>query len=141
MNSLYGNKGFIFSVDIAIGLVIVASIIAMSSAYMLSSGKSGISEIALRKTGSDIIAVMDYEGILATYNRTAIEGNLSSLVPFNMNMSMVISRHATNGNFLDRLQIGADLKKNYYSGRWMLVSFDGKAASNFYIVEYKVGFR
>ncbi len=141
MNSLYGSKGFVFSVDIAIGLVIVASILAMSSVYILSSEKSGISEIALRKTGSDIIAVMDYEGVLGTYNKTAIEGNLSSLIPFNMNMSMVINKYDTNGDFLDRLQINADLKKNYYSGRWMLAAFAGKVASNFYIVEYKVGFR
>lgn len=133
-------KGFVFTVDVAIGLVTVMAILAASSFYVLSSGKSGVNEIALKKTGSDIVAVLDYEGVLDTFNKTIIERNMSGMLPFNMNMSMIVRKYGADGNFLEQLNINEDLDENYYTGRWLFVAFSGNE-ENFYVAEYKVAFR
>ncbi|MBI2076077.1 MAG: hypothetical protein HYT72_02400 [Candidatus Aenigmarchaeota archaeon] len=120
-----------------VGLVIMLSIIAISTGFFILPDNS-LNQIQLRRIGSDIFASLDYENVLDTFDKAAIEGNISLILPFNTNVSAVIKKFSTNGDLLDQIQINSDIRDKFISGKRV---FAGNAATNFYVAEYKVSFR
>ncbi|MBI4448045.1 hypothetical protein HY643_03625 [Candidatus Woesearchaeota archaeon] len=99
MNSLFGNKGFVLSMDAAVAISIVIVVLVISSFY-LSRSEDSLPKVQMMKTGSDIIAVLDNEGFLQSSNATDIKGEINDLLPPAYNMRVSI-----NGTFLSQALI------------------------------------
>ncbi len=81
-------KGFVFTLDVAIGINIVISMLALSYFFISSDRTGDIEGMMMRRVGSDIVTTLHYNGTLGTLNKTLIESSLNALLPENMNMSM-----------------------------------------------------
>ena len=58
------NKGFIFSLDAAIALIIVILMISFTNYYLNRAEDATLSDLQLVKTGNDVFKLMDEERIL-----------------------------------------------------------------------------
>lgn len=121
----------------AVGLAIMLPIIAISAGFFILPDNS-LNQIQLRRIGSDIFASLEYDNVLDTFDKMAIEGNISLILPFNTNVSAVIKKFSTSGDLLDQMQINSDIRDKFISGKW---TFVGNSTTNFYVAEYKVAFR
>lgn len=121
----------------AVGLIVMLSVVVISSSFYVPTENKSINQIQLKNTGSDIFAVLDYLNVLDTFNKAAIEGNISAILPFNANVSAVVKKFDASGALLDQIEINSDIQSDFISGKWIFV--DG--ATNFYTVDYKVAFR
>ncbi len=117
----------------------VSVVLILVASYSVTAGSAD--EIHARRTASDIVAVLDYTGVLGTFNSTQIESNLTALAPSNLKLGMNISRYSAAGNFNGSMEISYGMNGSYYSGRWWYAGFAGKTADKFYLVQYKVAFR
>ena len=85
-----GNKGFVFSFDIMMAVLIVMLILAAATFYATKATEDSLSNLQMTRTGSDILAVMDYDGVLKTLSTSSIEESLNELLPTNYNMRIEI---------------------------------------------------
>lgn len=130
------KRGFVLTMDVAISIAVVGFILL---AILQLKDTDVFPELESKRLASDIIAVLDYNGILDTYDKTKIEANLSQLLPANLNMSMIIKRFNST-TFLSQMQINANITENFLAGKWWLVSVNSTNQS-FYLVEYRVKFK
>lgn len=140
-NSPYGrDKGFVFSLDAAFALAIIVGILLISFSLVTQS-KISSSAIFAKRIASDIVATMDYNNTLDSFNKILIESQLNSLMPQHLNMSMKINKYDAQLNLVDQIEINRDLKENFYLGKWLFVTFSGRDVKNYFVAVYKVGFR
>lgn len=130
------KKGFVLTMDVAISIAIVGLIIVAISQM---KGTDVFPELEAKRLATDIVAALDYTGVLDTYDKNKIEANLSQLLPSNLNMSMTIKRFNAMA-FISQIQINANITDNFLAGKWWLASSSGNNQS-FYLVEYRVRFR
>jgi len=77
-------KGFVFSLDVWVG-VIIALVILAASFYSLSSSQEDIwPQVQLEKQAKDILLVLDKTNSLESLNKTRIKENLDKGVPSNV---------------------------------------------------------
>ena len=86
LNLHFGNKAFIFSLDVIIGSIIVASILVVSTFYITKAGEESISKLQTIRTGYDVLALLDYDGTLDTLSVEKIEVELNKLLTINHHM-------------------------------------------------------
>ena len=141
LSSSYGNKGFILTADMMFAIGVVITILLISSIYLISSRASKNVELSASRVGSDIVAIMDYNGALYTLNKNAIEAEIDSLLPDNLRMSMRIEQYSKDLELLDQIQIKDDIIDDYYSGKWSFIKFSGDEIANYYLIRYKIAFR
>ncbi len=91
------KKGYVFTLDAAFAVIIVGVLLLMVYSYPITSYSSGADAIAIRRTASDIVAVLDYNDVLDTLDKSTIESELNPLLPPNLNMSMVL--HVYNASY------------------------------------------
>lgn len=83
---LYGNKGIIFSLDIALATTVVMILLVASTYQVTKSDEKSLTKLQLSRIGSDVIAYLDHQGVLDTLDLDAIDGNLTSILTVNYNM-------------------------------------------------------
>lgn len=130
------KKGFVLTMDVAISIAVVGFILL---AILQLKGTEVFPELESKRLASDIIAILDYNGILDTYDKTRIEANLSQLLPANLNMSMIIKRFNSTA-LISEMQINGNITENFLAGKWWLSAVNGSDQS-FYLVEYRVKFK
>lgn len=86
LNSHFGNKAFIFSLDVIIGIMIVSSIFVASTFYIIKAGDESISKLQTIRTGYDVLALLDYQGTLDSLSVETIEIELNQLITINHHM-------------------------------------------------------
>ena len=98
-NSRFGknNKGFILSLDILIATFLAFIVITISVYYVGLADDETLSSLQLLRTGSDILAVMDYEKTLNSLDKIEIQNKMDILLPPNYGMLVSI-----NGTFPQR---------------------------------------
>ncbi len=84
------NKGFILSFDVVIAVFIVFLILTVATFYATRASEDSLSKLQMVRVGSDILAILDYEGTLATLSSANIEIGLNELLPVNYNMRIEI---------------------------------------------------
>ncbi len=90
LNLQSGKRGFVFSLDVIIAIFVVTSILAASTFYIAKAGEDSVSNLQAIKVGSDIAAVLDYDGTLDTLNVDIIEVELNRVLPINNHMMIRI---------------------------------------------------
>ncbi len=87
----FGNKGFIFSMDATIALVILVLLLTIANIYLIIGNRATSSDIQTLKYGDDVIKILDEKGVLSSYDAAYIHNNLSSLLPSNYNMTVLVN--------------------------------------------------
>lgn len=138
--SLRNVRGFVITLDALFAITILFVVLIIAYNYISLSRVSGNPEISANRFASDMVAVLDYENILDSFNKDAIEMRVNALLPSNLRIAMKISRYDSNDVLSDQIQINDDITENFYTGSWVFVMFNNNDA-NFNAVEYKVGFK
>ena len=71
------KKGFIFTLDVALGIIISLMVIAVSVYFMTRGSESSLPQYQLLTTGSDIITVLDKQNVFDALNPSTIVNTLT----------------------------------------------------------------
>lgn len=129
------RKGFVLTIDVAISIVLIGLILFAVSQLKTTDT---FPELEAKRLATDTVAILDYSGVLSTYDKSSIESNLSRIIPPNLNISMIIKKFNSTA-MISQLQINANITENYLAGKWWLTSING-SSQFFYLVEYRVKF-
>jgi hypothetical protein len=86
---LKNKKGFIFTLDVAIALVIVFATILVSFLLVTYSNKDPLPHLQLLKYGSDVARILEYKGYLNSPNPTQIQNELQKILPSYYGMQLL----------------------------------------------------
>ncbi|MFH2028665.1 MAG: hypothetical protein ABIJ08_05975, partial [Nanoarchaeota archaeon] len=82
----FGNKGFIFSLDMIIAIGVVMSVLAVAAFYVTKAGDISAPRLQTSRIGSDVLAVLDHSGALDSLAVGTIETELREILPVNHDM-------------------------------------------------------
>ncbi len=88
----YGNRGIIFSLDIALATTVVMILLVASTYQVAKSDEKALTKLQLSRIGNDVTAYLDHQGVLDTLDLDAIDGNLTSILTVNYNMRIRLER-------------------------------------------------
>jgi DNA integrity scanning protein DisA with diadenylate cyclase activity len=120
--------------DVVLGLGIIFIIIAASSVFILQTQSSIVGDLSSLRTARDVVAVLDYTGVFDK-GSTAIENNVTALLPENLKMHLTIEEYDENMTQQNIIVIFDDMNENYFGGKWISAS-----GNLFRIIRYKVAF-
>ncbi|MEA2036064.1 MAG: hypothetical protein U9O94_01040 [Nanoarchaeota archaeon] len=80
------NKGFVFTLDATLAVVILIPLLAFSAFYITKAGGESVSKLQTIRIGGDVLAVLDYDGTLDTLSVESIEIGLNRILPINYHM-------------------------------------------------------
>lgn len=80
-SNLKNKKGFIFTMDVAVSLVIVFTILVAAALFVTKANKDPLPNLQLLKHGEDVSRVLDYQGLLKSPNENLISSKLQLIVP------------------------------------------------------------
>ena len=89
-----GTKGFVFSLDAFVAVLVFAVVLLISGYYVTVLNQDRVPDLQMIKTGQDILAVLDYKGTLDTLDINQIENEVNNILPVNYHMRILIT-----GNF------------------------------------------
>lgn len=90
-NFHYGNKGFVFLLDTAIAILLTFILLTTAYYYVIKSEESTLSNLQIARTGSDILAVLDYGDMLKPIAyQLQIKNKMNNLLPKNYDMKIEI---------------------------------------------------
>ncbi len=127
----YGNKGFIFTLDIAIATFLVIAFLA-AGGYYISKGTEPLPRLQMVRTGYDIIAVLDYSGALDSLDRDIINNELIEMLPPNYEMRLEINGTHPSSIIIETSSI-PEGKKFVAAGKRFFVSGNYYETAKFYI--------
>ena len=143
MNSNCGNesyaKGYILTMDMIFGIAIIIAVISFSSAMFTGSETGVVSDISSLRTATDIIAVLDYDGVF-TQSTSVIETKLNETLPSNIQMSLTIEKYNENMTFLGTTAFFEPITDEYLGGKWISLQFDSGSAV-YRVIKYRVKFK
>ena len=93
----YGSKGFVFTLDIALAVFILMGFLVVSAFYISRTNEESLSHIQMERTGSDILAVMVYNGALESLSVDTMKTSLNMLLPPNYHARIKITGEALSG--------------------------------------------
>jgi len=122
------NKGQIFSIDVMVGALIAGLIILI---VIINVGKKvEPADIQTEKVGYDIVALLDYEGVLASLDESNINTRMSETLPSQYGMRLRVE-----GNF-NAIEVGDPIIQRFVaSGKRVFVnaSDDKNGIATFWI--------
>lgn len=90
------KRGIVFTLDVFIGLMIALIIITVGLYYLIQSSNERLAQLQLIRTSSDIMAILDYNGLLSTENSTLMESEMEYMLPNNMGMQITVQTQTFN---------------------------------------------
>lgn len=131
-NLKWGNKGFIFTLDMIIAMTFTIIILILANYYVRST-ENPLTKLQMEKTGSDIAALLDNLGILDTLSDEEIEEDLEDILPVNydIKLSIITKKGIT-------LNIGSALPDDKYviSGKRVFVVTQNNIIADEAFVQY-----
>ena len=101
------KKGFIFTLDVILGLVVIFGIIGTSIFFVSQGSQVSISEHQLLLVGSDIVNIMEEDGTLHSLDHNTIEYRMEEILPTNYEMLLRIEGNFQTGN--GTLEVGGEI--------------------------------
>lgn len=86
LNLRFGNRAFIFSLDIVIAIAVVMSLLMASTFYVSKAGGESVAKLQTIRIGADVLAILDYNGTLNTLDLPKMEVELNNMLPINYHM-------------------------------------------------------
>lgn len=81
LNLRYGNKGFIFSLDALLAVLLTIVILTIANYMILKGGEERLSEFQLIKSQGDLISVLDLSGDLDSLDPRIINNSIREQLP------------------------------------------------------------
>src|SRR3989338_10010296 len=97
-NRNWNKRGFIFTLDIIMGIVILFIFLGTSLFLVTRASEVSLSQQQILETGSDITAVLDREQVLASLDSSQITTQMANLLPPNYGMLLRIEGNFSTGN-------------------------------------------
>jgi len=82
------KKAFVFTMDVAVALVVVFALLGTASYFVVKKAQDPFPTLQLIRTGSDLVRVMDYQGLFDNPNEGEISRYLSENLPPQYEMSL-----------------------------------------------------
>lgn len=132
------KAGFIFSLEMALAVFVVGSILLAASYYATKSVSDPYLQLQALRTAEDITAVLDYSGSLTSFNAPIISRELANMLPVNYGMKITINgTFPEQGGYVETNEsIPAD--RSIVGGSRIIVSTDG---SYYGMVRYYIWLR
>ena len=111
-NLRFGNKAFIFSLDIIVAITIVMSLLVVSVFYVSKAGSDSVSKLQTVRIGADVLALLDYNGTLDTLSSDQMDVGLNSILPINYHMRI-------SANCMGQSPIVAETTDDYPTNRFV----------------------
>ena len=86
-NSHSGNRGFIFTLDAIIAIIVIAIILSASGIFMIKNLDQNINSLQIEKIGADTIATLDYKNDFNSLNKITIKSRIDNILPENYELS------------------------------------------------------
>jgi len=123
MHSLSRDKnGFIFTLDIILGMIIVFIIIASTVFFISRSVESNLEKYQLLILGSDIVNILDEQKTFDSLDYNEIETEMEELLPPNYEMLLRLEGNFSTGN--GTLEVGGNipLEEDLFFGRRIAIT-------------------
>lgn len=137
-NSHFGNKGFVFTLDALVAVVVAFILLAVANYYITKSSEDTFADLQMIRTGSDIITILDHIKSLDTLNPAIIEQDLAELLPEKYGIRLELSWEDAETSSPGSTTVGDPLptKKFIATGkRFFLVTVD-EAITDYGMVRY-----
>ena len=132
-NLQFGNKAFVFTLDIIIAITIVAVVLSVSTFYITKAGSESVSKLQTIRIGSDVLASLDYDGTLDTTSVENIGIQLNRLLPINYHMKIKVDCISQQPIIVETTDI---FPKNRFIGTGKRIFVTN--TSEFCIADYKI---
>lgn len=96
------KKAFIFTLDVAVALVVVFSLLMVSNYFVVQKSQDPYSNLQLLRTGTDLIVVMQYKGYFDSPNEAIISQFIEDTLPERFNMYII-----SNSGGLCNFEVGS----------------------------------
>ena len=111
LNSRYGNKGYIFALDISVAMFIVIIVLLSSFLLITRSNEDSYSFLQHVKIGDDLFTSLDINGKLDSLNKATIGSNIENILPSNFNYTFKLeceNKISQKGTFPQGSIIGSE---------------------------------
>jgi len=105
--SKLGKKGFVFTLDVMVGMIVVFMVILISLFFVSRGSEAGLSEQYLLRVGSDILTVMDEQEVFDSLDHLTIEDEMNELLPGNYGMLIRLQGDFDAGN--GTIEVGGEM--------------------------------
>lgn len=113
-NSHYGNKkGFVFTLDSLIAVVISFIVLGAASGYVAKSTTS-LADMQISRTGSDIVTLLENTNSFDSLNFAAIESSLNQVLPEKYGLRINLQCSDSDLNEVADFIIGEDIPENNF---------------------------
>ena len=141
LNSACGNRdkrGFVFTLDSLIAMIILFVIIGISSSYV-SRGESELYKLQLSRTGSDLLTLLENKEAFDSMNSASIGNEISNILPQNYHININLT--CANETLTDYTTIiaGEEIPEKSFvaSGRRFFVITNNDSA-DFCMTQYQI---
>ena len=88
-NSRFGNKGFAFSLDAAVAVIIFTVVLLTATYYVARSEEDMLPKLQIVRTGSDVTKILDHNGLLhSELLEDQVRDKMYDLLPPNYDMKI-----------------------------------------------------
>ncbi len=125
MKKILNKKGFVFSLDLILGITIVVSIFFISLFYVSQAREDSISSYQLELIGADIVQILEKDLVFYSLDQETIELEMEKYIPSHYDMLIRIEGNFSAGN--GTIEAGGELpeKQSIVSGRSAVLTEDG----------------
>lgn len=133
----WGRKGFIFTLDIVLGSIVLFILLGTSLFLVSRASEVSLSEQQILETGSDITALLDREQVLTSLDAAKIKLEMEKVLPPNYGMLLRIQGNFSSGNGV--LEAGQEIPAatSVYSGRRVALTPEGQYLKVTYLMWVK----
>jgi hypothetical protein len=141
-----GRRGFVLTLDAAIAMFVVLSVLAYSDALLNDSRVGQWSEYRLLVAGQDIAAALYSRGMLQSADQAALETAVNESLPPNYGMKLEVrSYRLIAGQFVNTktVNVGPPVPDSAVQagGRRTFITFSGGGVDSYGVAEYWVWLR
>ena len=122
MNIKKGKKGFVLTLDLILGMVIVFIILGASLFFIAKGSETTIAEHQLFRFGSDLVTVLDNQKVFDSFNHEFIGVEIEKLLPPHYQMLLRIEGNFSAGN--GTIEVGGELppQQSLISGKKVCIT-------------------
>ncbi len=126
----YGNKGFVFTLDMLIAFTVFLIAFAISTYYVSQTSENKLNQLQMSTAASDLLAVLDNDSTLQSLNSTLIESEKNRLLTPAYDMRITIQ---TSDN--ETIDVGNVTPEGIFvaTGQRYIAMEDNYAEANYWI--------
>lgn len=122
------KNGFILSLDATIGVLLSLIILLSGFHFFLRANEDFVVNLQMLKSGSDIVATLDSDGTLATFDKDEIQSGMTQLLPASYGMRILINSTYSPQQIISETESSPAGQKTVVGGKWFFYAIKDSAA-------------